>query len=400
VKNKYKIPFLFFILVYANQGISSLPGDCIYYLTRESWLLTASQIGMIGFIIGIPWCIKIFWGALIDYFPIKGYRAKYYLYFNYVATLLVYLYIIVYGFNFWSLIISGFLINCFIALSDTANDSQMVILEQKYKLQGKLQSLQWSSLAIAGLAVSLGGAFIAQYFPEPFNYKIAYGLAGIIPLITLIYLFKSYKEKPIIERKNPKKILEDLKKILDPKLLFALLFIACFQLCPSFGTALKIKMREELMIGKLFIGVLGATGTVLGLIGYALYYWKFHKCNMRKLLYFMVVFSALTNLFYLYLPNKWFIVGYNIAFGAFGGITFMTLLSYFANLVPKGSEGMIYAFITSLSNLCARAGSWIGGVIFDHWGYSTNVIISTILTLCCVFIIKHLTLDKLDNHVV
>ena len=34
---------------------------------------------------------------------------------------------------------------------------------------------------------------------------------------------------------------------------------------------------------------------------------------------------------------------YNIAFGTVSGITFLTLLSFFAKIVPKGNEAMFYA---------------------------------------------------------
>jgi MFS family permease len=390
------IPYLFFMLVYANQGISGLPDQCIYYLTRENWGLSAGMIGLIGLITGLAWYIKPVWGFLIDYLPIKRYRAKYYLYLSYTCLILAYLYIIGVGLNFWSLIITGTLINCFIGINDVANDSQMVIYEQKYKMQGKLQAIQWTSLGVAGLVVALLGAKIAEVFPDHANYKVAYGIAMLLPLLTLWYLLVGYKEKPTSKKRLPKDVFKDLKKACNPKLLICLLFVACFQLCPSFGTALMIKARESLGVEKMFIGYLGATGTVLGIVGYALYYWKFHKFPMKKLIYFMVIFTAMTNLFYLYIPNKWFLLTYNVAFGAFSGITFLTLLAFFASIVPKGSEGMIYAVVTSISNFCARGGSWIGGMIYDNYGYNANVLVSTALTLMCLFFIPKLKIGEPD----
>ena len=394
MKNKPLIPLLFFILVYANQGIASLPDQCIYYLTRESWKLSAGMIGLIGFITGLAWYIKPLWGFLIDYLPIRKFRAKYYLYLSYICLVLIYFYIIGVGLNFWSLIITGIMINCFIGINDVANDSQMVIYERKYKLSGKIQAIQWTSLGVAGLIVSLLGAYVAKTFSDHMNYRVAYGIAMIIPLLTLIYLRFKYKEQPIKKIKKPINFFKDIKKALNPQLIFCLLFIACFQLCPSFGTALMIKARETLMVDKMFIGYLGATVTVLGIIGYILYYWKFHKFNMKKLIYFMVIFTGITNLFYLYIPNKWFLIGYNVIFGAFSGITFLTLLAFFASIVPKGMEGMIYALVTSISNLCVKGGSWIGGTIYDNFGYNTNVLVSTLLTFACIFFIPKLQIGK------
>lgn len=391
-----KIPFityLFFVLIYANQGFSGLPSQCIYYLTREKWLLTATQLGLITFITAFPWCIKPLWGFLIDFFPIKNYKAKYYLYINYILILLGCLYVIFFGLNIVSLLIVGFIMSCATGINDVANDSQMVILEKKYNLKGKIQSIQWASLGLAGLFVSIGGAWIAKTFTDPLNYKLAYGLCMILPIITLIYLKRYYKEKPI----KVKKKISDLKGCLihfkNKKFLWGLGFILCLQFSPSFGTALMIKLREELMVGKMFLGYAGALGTVIGLTGYGLYYWKAHKFPLKKLLYFAIIFSAITNLFYLYIPNKWFIIYYNLIFGAFSGITFLSVLAFMAKIVPNGYEGLFYAVITSINNFAGNLGGVFGGWIYDHFGYSSNVIIASLTTLLCLFFIPKLEIE-------
>ena len=151
-----------------------------------------------------------------------------------------------------------------------------------------------------------------------------------------------------------------------------------------------IQMRETMGINKMFIGYLGATGTVLGLLGYALYYWKCHKFDMKKMLYFTVIFSALSNLCYLYIPNKWAIFSYSIAFGAFDGVCFLTILAFMAKIVPVGSEGFFYAIITSINNLSGRLGGVTGGIIFDNYGYSANVIVASLATLACIIFIPYL----------
>ena len=387
MKNKIKIPLsiaLLSILAYSNQGISSLPEQCLYYLTRESWHLNASTIGLISWIVGIAWYIKILWGYIAD----KVQDTKKCLIISYLSMLGLYAFIIAFGLNLVTLIITGFLINICIGFADTNVDKQMVINEKKYKLKGRLQAIQWTALGVGGLIVALGGAYIAKYFPEHINYKIAYGLAGVIPICMLIYLFKFYKNaKTKIKKYNFK---TNLKKLKSPKLIIGLLFIACLNFCPSFGTALMIRCREIMGIDKLFLGYLGAMGTVLGIIGYLIYYKWAYKFPMKKLLYFMVAFAGITNLFYLYLPNQWFLVGYNLAFGAFGGITFMTLLAFFVTIIPIGSEGLFYALVTSVSNFTARGGNYFGGLIYDKIGYNANVIISSGLTLCCLFMIPFL----------
>ena len=293
--NKLKIPFLFFILIYFNQGWMDLPGQAIYYLVKEHWGMGAGAVGFVAFITGIAWYTKIVWGILLDYKPLGKNSTRNYLTLSYTFLLILYAFIVFFGVNFLTLILTGIFINCCIGIADVANDKQMVVLEQKHNLNGKLQSIQWGSLGLAGLIVSLLGALIAHIFSPPIACRIAYAFAMIVPIVILVYLHTKFKEeKTIVQKINWKQIFTKLK---DKQLCMCLLFICCLQLCPSFGIALQSEARETLHVSKLFLGFLSATGTILGISGYALYYWKFHKYNMKKLLYFMIIFTAMTNLF-------------------------------------------------------------------------------------------------------
>ena len=418
MKNKVKIPLgvaILSILAYSNQGISSLPEQCLYYLTRENWGLSASMIGLISWVTGIAWYIKILWGYIAD----KTNNVKRNLIISYSFLLLLYAFVVMFGLNLVSLIVIGLLVNCCIGFADTNVDKRMVIAEKKLKLKGRLQAIQWTALGVAGLVVALGGAYIAKYS----NYKVAHALAGIIPLVMIGYLcFFMKKEKGIYKcsncnhtelkeeevicwkcgkgnmlytnKKTPIDFRKNFKKIKNRRLIMGLVFIACLNFCPSFGTSLMIKVREVMHVDKLFLGYLGAMGTVLGIVGYIIYYKWAYQFPMKKLLYFMVIFSGLTNLFYLYIPNQWFLVVYNLAFGAFGGITFMTLLAFFVKIIPNGSEGFFYALVTSVSNFSARGGNFLGGLVYDKWGYAPNVILSSVLTLACVGMIPLLKIGE------
>jgi len=380
-----KIPIFFFLIVYFNQGFFNLSGQTIYYLTRETWLLSASMLGLLGFITSLAWYSKPLFGFICD----RTTNHKKLLTISYSSLLFLYLILIILPINIWILIIVLTLINCCIGANDVCNDKYMVKYEQSMKLNGRLQSLQWSALYVSAFIVSLLGAFIANKFEVQLAVKICYGIASIIPIVTLFYL--KYKFKNLItDKSKPTAFKKTLLYFKNPKILFSLFFIVCFQLCPSFGNPLLIQMREHLHVSKMFIGYLDATSILFALLGYFLYYKIFYKYNLKKLLYFTVIFGAITNLFYLYIPTQWHIFGYNIAFGAFSGITSLTILAFFATLVPKGNEGMIYACITALSNLCAKTGSLFGGVIYDRFGYQITVIISTLFIMCCLFFIPKL----------
>lgn len=382
--------YLFFILVYANEGLYHLSGQSIYYLTRELWKLDATTMGWIAFISGLPWCIKILYGFFADRYP---FQIKNLLIVNYILGVMTYLYIIMFGLTPISLTITGFIISLYIAFSDTINDKQMVMLEQSEKLAGQSQAVQWASFGAVSVLVSIFGAWIATSFPISIGYRLAYSIALILPILTLVYFFKFYKQ-PTSKPVNFQSFKSELKLFKSPNFLIAILFIAFLQLSPSFGTPLMIYARESLHVNKMFLGYLGATGEVLSIIGYLLYYRYCQKFDLFKMLQFMIVGTVITNLFYLYIPNQWFLLAYNIAFGAFNGMSFLILLNFFVQLVPKNSEGFFYACLTGISNLCGNGSSVLGGMMFDHAGYSATVIVASATTACCLFIIPFLKRSK------
>ena len=391
-----KIPksvYLFFILIYGNQGLSDLASQSEYYLTRETWKLSATTIGLIGLLSGLAWYIKPLFGLICDRLPIKGYRTKYYMIFNTCLMILCCIYVCVYGFSLISLIIIAMLYNIALGFNDVCNDTQMVKIEQEHKLQGKIQAIQWTSLAVTGILVSFLGAYLASNFSEPWNYKIAHAIMMSIPILTLIYFFKNYKEEKEVKKSGVKIDFSGLK---NKEFIIGLVFILLLKFSPSFGTGLMITMRENLHIDKMFMGYLGMTGTVLGIVGYILYYAYFHKINLKKMLYVTIALSALMNLCYLYIPNKEIIMLYNVMFGAFDGIAFLTIMSFMVQIIPKGSEGLMYALVTGVSNFSGRLSGVFGGFIYDNWGYTMNVILASITTLLCLFMIPKLIIKQKD----
>jgi predicted MFS family arabinose efflux permease len=379
--------YLFFILVYGNEGLISLPQQALYYMKRELWLLDATTLGWIGFISGLPWCIKILYGFYSDRYPLQ---IKNLLIGNYILGVMTYLYIIIFGLTPISLTITGFVISWYVAFSDTINDKQMCVLEQKEQLQGASQAVQWSAFGAVSVLVSIFGAMLATAFPVALAIKIGYSIALSLPIITLIYFFKYYQAPTECKAVSFQAFKTELKLFKSRNFLTAILFIAFLMLSPSFGTPLMIYARETLHVNKMFLGYLGATGEVLSIVGYLIYYRYCQKFDLFKMLKFMIIGTVITNLFYLYIPNQWFLLGYNIAFGAFNGMSFLILLNFFVQLVPKNSEGFFYACLTGISNLCGNGSGVLGGYIYDHAGYSATVIVASLTTACCLFIIPFL----------
>lgn len=366
----------------------SLFSQIQYYFLREVSGLTMTKVSLISFLIGLPWIIKMFMALLLDYVPIKGYRTKYYLWINCIGLIISYSAMMIFGLHIWTFLLFGFLINLFISLNDICCDTTMVVYEREYNLKGKGVSIQWIALSVVGLFTSVVGAKLA----ETMNYILAYGICLFFPVMFLIYLKIFHKEKKY-QKKNFK-LGSLLKYFKDKNFLMGLLFIACLQLSPSFGLGLMAEMRENLLVSKMFVGILGSVGTVLGLFGYIFYFKWGSRFKLKHLLIFSVIFSATSNLFYLYIPTQWHIMGYSVIFGAFSGVSFMAIMTFMTRTIPKGNEGVLYACVAAISNFCARGSGIASGIIYDHWGYSANVIISSVFTIVCLFFIPHLKINK------
>jgi len=388
MKNKILIFYIFASLTYAGQGITSLFSQIQYYFLREQSNFSLTKISTIGFFIALPWCIKPFLALLADYVPIKGYRTKYYLWFDSIGLIVSYLSMMVFGLHVWTFMLFGFLINFCTSLNDICNDSTLCVYEREFNLQGKGVSVQWTALSVVGLFTSLVGAKLS----ETMNYQLAYGICLIFPILFLLYLkFLHQEDKYVKKQLSLKNIFKNCN---SSRFLWGLLFIACLQLTPSFGLGLMAEMREYLGVSKMFVGILGSVGSVFGVLGYIFYFKYGSRFDLKKLLTCSIIFTAITNLFYLYIPTQWHIMVYSVLFGSVSGVCFMAIMSFMTKIVPEGNEATIFACVTAIANLCSNGSGILSGILYDNFGYSLNVLISSILTLFCLFLIPKLQIEK------
>lgn len=395
--NNKKIPlsiYLLFSFIYWNQGIWGLKSAPLYYLMRETWRLSVSNIALIGVLTALCWTIKPLWGIIVDSFPLRRKKTKYWLILNYSLISAMSLAIFFTGLNYWGLIITGILFSYFFAFNDVAGDGFVCVLEKKFNLQGKLQAISWFSLSLAGLVTSLGGAWISKHH----DYRLAFLLCAISPAIMIYFICKKHDEPDAEPKRLTKNQMKEFGKALFNKTLAVpMAFLFCYFLSPSFGTPLMVQMREVLHMDKMMIGILGTVGTAFGLLGYLLYFFKLYKCDLKKLLYFSVGFGAFSTLWYLHIPNQWWLLAYNIILGTIGAISHLIILAYVAKITPKGYEALVFAGLCSVLNLGSMGSGYIGGFLYDLVGFNTLVIISSLFTCCCLFFIPKLKLGDLNG---
>lgn len=397
---KNKIPlstYCLFSFIYFNQGIWGLTSLPIYNLQRYAWGWSVSKISMIASIIMIPWVIKPAWGIIVDSFPLFKKKSKYWLVLNYFLIMALSLWVVFFNFTPISFIIIGILLAYCFSFNDVSGDGLVCVLEKKHNLQGKLQSLSWFSLSFAGLATSIGGAWIAKNH----HFTLSYLICIIFPLLMIYFILRGHDEPDVEPKKfNKKQLKEFVKVFFQKKLLMPMGFLFLYFLSPSFGTPLRHRMLEVLHMDMMMVGLLGGVGTVFGLFGYMFYFFKAHKFDLKKLLYFSVGFGCFSTLWYLWIPNQWWLFAYSIILGTVGAVSHLVILAYVAKITPKGYEALVFAGLCSVLNLGSMGSACIGGLLYDAIGFQLLVIISVLFTFGCLFIIPHLKLDKLENDVV
>lgn len=272
------------------------------------------------------------------------------------------------------------------AFRDVAVDGIMCVEGKKYQATGQIQSVQWISIAVAALLTGIGGGYIA----EKWDYRA--GFLCLIPVYILVGIVAYfYKTNEPLRSETRSKFIADLKTIFsDQRLLLAGLFVFLYKFSPSFGTPLFFIQRDVFQWSKIWIGVLSSIATVFAIIG-ALLYFKFSKkINIKKWLFFSVFLGAVTTLSYLYYTPVTAVL-YDILYNLIGMFIFLMLMDFMARNSLSGLEAVSFALLTSISNLALVASNLSGAYLLPMLGLQWLIIISSLASFLCLFLIKKIT---------
>ena len=365
--------------VYFTQGIQGLPSQALFYYMKETLHFSAEKIMLLGSITISAWLVKPVIGYIIDHFLNKRVWIFIALAFDIILALFLGLLALPIIVLITVLVISSN--NA--AFRDVAVDGIMCVEGKKSNTTGKIQSIQWISISIAGLITGIGGGLIA----EVWNYRVAF--LCLIPVYLLVALpAYFYKEEDLVKYKPSSTLLTDMKRLFsDKKIIIICLFIFLYEYSPSFGTPLLFIQRDTFKWSKIWIGTLATIGTVFQIIG-ALFYYKFsQKINIRKWLFFSVFLGAVTSLSYLYYTPVT-AVAYDILYSFIGMFIFLMVLDFMARNSMKGLEATSFALLCSVNNLAQVTGSFSGAILLPVIGLKWLIIISSLTSFLCLFLIK------------
>ncbi|MEK6714927.1 MAG: MFS transporter [Candidatus Omnitrophota bacterium] len=367
--------------VYFTQGIEGLPSQGLFYYLKETLNFSPEKIMFIGSITTLAWMVKPVIGYVIDNF----FNRKAWIFISLVLDITTVLFL---GLNTLPIVmlVSLILLNSTnSAFRDVAVDGIMCVEGKEHKVTGKIQSVQWISISVAGLITGIGGGYIAQRW----GYRM--GFLALIPVYVLVGLIAHfYRELHVTPRASGPKsyLLADLKKLFsDKRLIIVALFIFLYKYSPSFGTPLFFIQRDAFKWSKVWIGVLGTISTACGIIGSLLYYKFSAKINIKKWLFFSVFLGAIITLSYLYYTPQSAIV-YDIVYSFIGMFIFLMVMDFMAQNTTKGLEATSFALLCSANNLALTASNLSGAYLLPTIGLKWLIIISAVTSFLCLPLIN------------
>jgi len=269
------------------------------------------------------------------------------------------------------------------AFRDVAVDGIMCVEGKKYQVTGKIQSIQWISILLAGLITGIGGAFIAQ------NWGYRVGFLCLIPVYLFVGLPAYFYQEETPDKKRST-LVSDLKTLFsDKKILIIGLFIFLYKYSPSFGTPLFFIQRDSFKWGKIWIGSLSTISTLFAVIGALLYYKFSERINLKKCLYFSVLLGALTSLSYLYYTPVSAVV-YHIFYSFIGMFILLMVMDFMARHSVKGLEATSFALLCSISNLSGAASHLSGAFLLPLVGLKWLIVLSAVTSFLCLPLIKRI----------
>jgi len=367
-------------VVYFNQGIENLPSQGLFYYLKETLGFSAQKIMFLGSITTVAWLVKPIIGYIID----NSLSKRTWIFISLSLALALAMILGLASLPLFLIVILLILDSTNAAFRDVSVDGIMCVEGKFYNLIGKIQSLQWISISIAGLISGILGGYIAYKW----NYRAAFLCLIPFYLVAGVTAY-FYKEDSLIKgRRFAAGLPGDLKKLFTNKeLIFSALFIFLYKYSPSFGTPLFFIQRDIFKWGKVRIGALGAVGMFFGIIGALLYYKLSPKIDIKKWLYISVFLAALTTLSYLYYTPVTAVI-YDMLYSLIGMFVLIMALDFMARNTIKGLEATSFAFLCSVSNLALVASNLSGAILLPVLGLKWLIIASALASFLCLFLIN------------
>jgi len=374
--------------VYFVQGALSISAVAFPLLLRQKgWSI--SEMATFSFVIGLPWTLKLLYGALSDGVPIAGLHRKPYVILASLLSLGSWIGLAFFPHQkifFYGL---GLLGNFGFALTDVVTDA-LIVENSTEKTTQLYQSLAWGFRSLGAVVGGILGGWLAQNI----SYRLIFALTALLPFMTLMAGFFIHESPRSRGEERPHilvPIVTSLRALFSDDLKWFSLFILSGSISASFNTPFFFFLKEKLAFSETFLGALSSL-TWLGAIAGCFFYGRLSKAfTLKKALFWSVVLNTVNVLSTFWIFNGWSASVLFFLGGIGGYLSLLPLMAVAAVLSrQKGIEGSLFALLMSVQNLGQILSMYLGGKLFDIMGLPMLILFSAAIGLSGFFFVARL----------
>lgn len=365
--------------VYFVQGALGLSAVAFPLLLRQKgWSI--SEIATFSFVSGLPWILKLFYGALSDGVLIGGLRRKPYVILASLLSLGAWLGLALFPHRSVFLYLFTLLGNFGFALTDVVTDA--LIVEHSTESTTQLyQSLAWGFRSLGAVLGGVLGGWLAQTIP----YRWIFALTALLPLTTFLAAFSIHESPRLAGERRPHLLLpvvESLKAIFRDDLKWFSLFMLVGSFSASFNTPFFFFLKEKLAFSETFLGALSSLTWLGAIVGCFLYGKLLRRVSLKRALFWTVALNTVNVLSAFWIFNGLSALILFFMGGIGGYLSLLPLMAAAAVLSrQKGIEGSLFALLMSIQNLGQILSTFIGGRLFDIMGLPALIFLSAAVGL-------------------
>lgn len=367
-------------LIFFGRGLSDLPSSAFFFYMKETLHYDEQKIMWLGSIISLAWCVKPGFGYFVDAW---GFSKKTWIIGSIILGAVTTLTLgFISSLPFVILVMT--LLSTSQAIANISVDGVMCCVGKQFGITGKIQSIQWGAITLAGILTGVVGGWLSDHTTYQNCYLMLLPVYAIMLFVTLKYTDSNVRSDIKLS------FIDSIKKIFtDKNMILVCAFLFLWNFSPSFGTPLSFIQRDTFHWSRTFMGVLSTISAIGAVAGAWIYWHVSKKLDLRKCLYWAVGLGATTSLAYLYYTPVSCIV-YDILFSIAGMFTTLLILDFMARESKLNMETMTFALLCSVTNLTGTLNSFVGGWLFPIVGLKWLIIISASTSFLCLPLIKRL----------
>jgi len=377
--------------VYFVQGAVSIAAVAFpLFLREKGWEI--SQIATFSFVVGIPWTLKLLYGAASDGIPIGGQHRKPYIVLASILSTIAWIGLALFSERkTWPIYLFAILANFGFAFTDVVTDA--LIVEHSTESTTQIyQSLAWGFRSLGAVIGGFLGGWLAQNIPTTW----IFAMTAALPMLTVACGWKIYElpRQENVNRPNPLlPLIESFRAVFQGDLKFFSFFLLCSSFSASYSTPFFFHLKDKLGFSETFLGSLSSL-TWLGAIAACFLYGRFFEgVSLKKALLMAVALNTVGTLSSFLVINRHSAVFLSIGGGVIGYMGLLPLMAAAGVLSrQRGIEGSLFALLMSVHNLGQIVSTFIGGKLLVIIGLPNLIGLSAVVGLVGFIFISRLKL--------